>query len=87
MISASMGLISDIAILCMIYQTYRNGGEATPRCAAVVLVCLILSMIGMIVAILSRREPDRYYLFSYIGMVSNGLALAACWVIMYLGVA
>jgi hypothetical protein len=39
----------------------------------------------MILAILSRREPEKFYLTSYLGMLLNGLVLAFGFVVMYLG--
>ena len=82
----SLGLISVISTLLMIYLTYLNGGQAQLRYGAVVFVCLIFAVTGLILAILSRREPDTWYFFSYLGMVLNGLVLAGCFLMMYLGV-
>ena len=42
-------------------------------------------LIGLILAILSRREPDRWYFFSYAGIILNGAVVALCFVTMYLG--
>jgi len=69
----------------MIYGAYKNGGQAEPRHAAVVFVCLVLSLAGLILSILSRREPDRNYLFSYAGMVLNTIVIVFCGYVMYLG--
>ena len=33
----------------------------------------------------SRREPEKFYLTSYLGMLLNGLVLAFGFVVMYLG--
>ncbi len=63
------------------------GGQAGVRSGAVILLCLIFSLVGMTLAVLSRREPDRWYFFSYLGMGLNGIVLILCFVIMYLGVA
>lgn len=86
-ISCSMGAISLISCLLMYYKAYQNGGKAQLSYAAVVFVCLVFSLIGMVLAILSRREPDRVYFFSYLGMILNGLVLVLCFVTMYLGLA
>ncbi len=59
-----------------------------PSCGmAPSLLCVFfyLHMIGLILAILSRREPDRWYFFSYAGIVLNGAVVALCFVTMYLG--
>lgn len=86
-VACILGLISLVSCIMMYYETYRNGGVAQLRYAAVVIVCLIFSFIGLILAILSRREPDRIYFFSYLGMILNGTTLGLCFVTMYLGLA
>lgn len=69
----------------MVYLTYKNGGQAQLRYGVVVFICLFFSLAGMILAILSRREPEKFYLTSYLGMLLNGLVLAFGFVVMYLG--
>lgn len=69
----------------MIYVAYENGGEAQARCGAVVFICLIFSLIGLILAIYSFSDQDSYLLFSVLGVIFNGLQLAGCFVLMYLG--
>lgn len=84
-LSVIMGAISLFSSIMMIYLTYRNGGEAELRYGGVVFVCLFISLFGLILAILSRREPEKKYLVSYIGMVLNGLVLVLGFIIIYLG--
>lgn len=86
-ISDVLGAISVFSCGWMIWLTYRNGGRAQLRYGGVVFVCLFFSLLGMIMAILSRREPEKQYFFSYLGMVLNGLVLALGFVVMYLGLA
>ena len=69
----------------MVYLTYKNGGQAQLRYGCVVFICLFFFLAGMILAILSRREPEKFYLTSYLGMLLNGLVLAFGFVVMYLG--
>lgn len=84
-LSVIMGAISLFSSIMMIYLTYRNGGEAELRYGGVVFVCLFISLFGLILAILSRREPEKKYLVSYIGMALNGLVLVLGFIIIYLG--
>ena len=84
-IASILGTICLVSCIYMIYGAYKNGGQAEPRHAAVVFVCLVLSLVGLILAILSRREPDRHYLFSYVGMALNAFVVVICALIMYLG--
>lgn len=87
LISVILGAISVFSCGSMIYLTYENGGRAQLRYGGVVFICLFFSLLGLVLAILSRREPEKQYFFSYLGMVLNGLVLALGFVIMYLGLA
>ncbi len=80
-----LGGISLAACCVMIYQAYRNGGQAQLRQGGVVFICLFFALAGMILGILSRREPEKMYLTSYLGILLNGLVLALGFVLMYLG--
>ena len=85
LLSVAVGLISVIACGIMIYLTYLHGGTAELRYGAVVFLCLFFSLAGLILAILSRREPEKRYSVSYLGMILNGAVLALGFVVMYLG--
>ena len=85
LLSAVIGLISVISCGIMIYLTYANGGVAELRYGGVVFLCLFFSLVGLILALLSRREPEKRYVVSYLGMLLNGAVLALGFVVMYLG--
>ena len=86
MLSLLLGIISLTAGAVMVYLTYLNHGQAELRYGSVLFVCLIISLIGFILAALSVREPDRWYFLSYFSMFLNSLMLILCGVIVYLGV-
>ena len=48
-------------------------------------LCIVMALVGLIIAILSRKERDIYYFFSYLGMALNGAVLLAGAGVMYLG--
>lgn len=85
LLSVILGGISLLSCSIMVYLTYKNGGQAQLRYGGVVFICLFFSLAGMILAILSRREPEKFYLTSYLGILLNGLVLAFGFVVMYLG--
>ncbi|MBP3736480.1 MAG: hypothetical protein J6I56_05630 [Lachnospiraceae bacterium] len=80
-----LGALSVVSCLLTFYFTYRNG-EATAGYGAVILLCLVFGVSGMILALLSRQEEDALYLLSYIGMALNGITLVLCTVVLYLGI-
>ena len=85
LLSVTLGGISLAACCIMIYLAYENGGQAQLRQGGVVFVCLFLALAGMILSILSRREPEKRYVVSYLGMILNGAVLGLGFVLMYLG--
>ena len=85
LLSVALGVISVVSCSLMIYLAFLNGGQAELRSGGVVFLCLFFSLAGLILAILSRREPEKRYWVSYLGMVLNGGILALGFVIIYLG--
>lgn len=81
----TLGGISLTACCVMIYLAYENGGQAQLRCGGVVFICLFFALTGMILSILSRREPEKQYIVSYLGMLLNGAVLCLGFALMYLG--
>ena len=53
---------------------------------AAVLFALLFALAGLVLGILSRMVQDRFYVFSYVGMTLNGLALLSIGFILYAGV-
>ena len=90
MVSALLGAITVPACIAMFYLDYKSymGGASpahTIHAGAVVLLCFFLSLAGMIIGVLARREPDQRYLFAYVGMVLNGLVLLSGFILLYVG--
>ena len=85
LLSVVLGVISVVSCTVMIYLAYLNNGQAELRSGGVVFLCLFFSLAGLILAILSRREPEKRYAVSYLGMVLNGAVLVLGFVVIYLG--
>ena len=84
-LSTSLGVISLVSVVTALYLTFRNGGAARLQYGAAVLLSFLFALGGFVLGVLSRREPDRFYLFSYLGMALNGVVLLLCAVILYYG--
>ena len=85
LMSDCLGAIAATFTCVTVYLTFRNGGQATPRYATAFFLCIVMARVGLIIAILSRKERDIYYFFSYLGMALNGAVLLAGAGVMYLG--
>lgn len=80
-----LALIGIVTIILSIVMSYKNGGEAKPGYAAAVLLSMIMALAGVVLGIISRTEPDRYYFFADLGIVLNIIVLAAGGTILALG--
>ena len=83
--STILGIISAVSICLALYLTYMNQGQAEFRYGTVAFLTLIFAGVGMGLGIASRMEKDKFYLFSYIGIVMNALSLMAISFILYAG--
>lgn len=83
--SVILGVIGITSIIVTITFTYANGGNATLEYGGVVLLCLLYGFVGMVLGILSKKEPDKYYFLSYLGMVLNIVDIAMVSLILYAG--
>ena len=86
LMSTILGIVSAVSIIASLYLTFQNGGVARPRYGAAFLLAALFSVAGLILGILSRMEPDKYYLFSYLGLAINILVLAGTGFILFAGV-
>lgn len=84
--STILGLISLGAIFAAVYFTFLAGGEAMVGYGVTALLSAVFSIVGLVLGVLSRMEKDKFYLFSYIGIVTNFLAVLSIGYIVYAGV-
>ena len=84
--AVNLALIAIVSLVLVIWLSYRNGGQAKSRYALSTVLAELMALVGLILAIASRTEPDRYYLFPDLGIVLNGLVLIAGGVIFALGI-
>lgn len=83
--STILGIVDIAALLYIVYLTYENGGIANARYGSSGLLITVFSFVGLILGILSKTEPDRFYLFSYLGILFNIAALGGISFILYAG--
>ena len=83
--SAILGLISLGALIAAVYFTFLAGGEAMVGYGVTGLLATVFSVIGLVLGIMSKLEKDRFYLFSYIGIITNVLAIISIGYLIYVG--
>lgn len=83
--STILGIMDLVSLVLVVYLSYCNDGVALPRYGSTGVLITVFSLIGLIMAILSKYEPDRFYLFSYLGIGLNILSLIAVSFILFAG--
>lgn len=83
--SVILGIIGMVSLVICVILTYLKGGEATLEYGGVALLCLFYGFAGLILGIISRREPDKYYFISYLGMIFNIAVIGGVSFILYAG--
>lgn len=85
MMATILGVISLGTLAYTVFMSYRQDGSVPRQYGAATMLAMIFAFIGVILGVVSRTERDKYYLFSYLGIILNVLALAAVSVILYAG--
>lgn len=80
-----LGAISLITLIYTLVMSYRSTGDVPIQYGAAVLLATIFSLVGAALGVISRTERDKYYFFSYLGILLNLLALAGVSAILYAG--
>ena len=84
--SAVLGIIALVSLFFAVYETFRNQGQALVKYGVAALFALLVALAGIVLGIMSKMEEDRFYLFSYLGIILNLLAIAGIGFIIYAGV-
>ena len=84
--SAVLGIIALASLFFAGYETFRNQGQALVKYGVAALFALLFALAGVVLGIMSKMEEDRFYLFSYLGIILNLMAIAGIGFIIYAGV-
>lgn len=80
-----LGAISLVTLAYTIIMSYLKAGNVPRQYGAAVMLVMIFAFVGIILGVVSKTERDKFYLFSYLGIVLNVLALLVISVILYAG--
>ena len=80
-----LGMISIASLGYIIVNSYRNDGQVPLQYGAVAFLTMLFAFAGIVLGVLSKSERDKFYFFSYLGIVLNVLVKAALSVILYAG--
>ena len=82
LVSSGIGFFALLILGALFYLSYRQSGNGGAYIGFLGFLSMIASALGLVLAVQSFREEDKYYLFSYIGCMMNGLLLVG-WIILY----
>lgn len=80
-----LGIISLATLIYTVVMSYQNAGEIPREYGTAALLVTFFAFIGAALGAVSRTERDKYYFFSYLGIILNVLALGIVSVILYAG--
>lgn len=80
-----LGVISLTTLVYIILNSYWRAGEIPLQYGAAAFLTMIFAFVGIVLGVVSKSERDKFYFFSYLGIVLNVLVLAALSVILYAG--
>lgn len=83
--STILGAISIVSIILVIVISFRNGGTISPKYGVSLFLAMIFSVVGVVLGAVAKTEKDKFYLFCYIGIALNLIALLALSMILYIG--
>ncbi len=81
-IATILGVVAVILLCTGIYISYTNRGNAGIQVGILGALSFIISGIGLINGLLSFKEKDRFYVFSFVGCgISGVIWLITTWII------
>lgn len=83
--STILGVISLATLAYAIFMSYRRVGNIPRQYGAAAMLVMIFAFVGVGLGVVSKTERDKFYLFTYLGIFLNVLALAVISVILYAG--
>lgn len=80
-----LGVISLASLVYITWHSYKNAGKVPLQYGAVAFLTMIFAFVGIVLGVLSKSDRDKFYFFSYLGIVLNVLVLVALSVFLYAG--
>lgn len=85
-LSTLMALAAIGMIVVSIVMSFRARGEGGAEVGTLSLMALVFSVFGLVMGLLSYRETDRYYSFSFIGSLMNGIVTILLIMLLLVGI-
>ena len=83
--STILGTISTMSLVAVIYLTYAQNGNAPAGYGITGLLIALFSIVGLILAVVTISQKDRYKLFPCLGLILNLVSLLGIGLVVYAG--
>lgn len=83
--STILGILSVGSLILAAYLSYLDKGAENMRYGSACFLALIFAFVGVVLGVLGRMEKDKFYLFCYIGIALNLVAVGMVSLILYAG--
>lgn len=84
--STILAVISFVTISFLLIMSFKSAGAIDSSYGATAFLCTLFSATGIILGYVGKNEPDKYYIFSNIGIVWNIINLLFVSSILYAGI-
>lgn len=85
-LSFTLAVLSFVTGIMAIYKAFKNMGEVSSRLGATGVVAMLFAAMGLIMGIVSMREPDTFKIFPLLGLIFSVLSLVVWGFILYVGI-
>ena len=69
--AVNLAVIGIVTIVASVWLGYIHNGVVEPQHGAAIFLAVLMSVVGLIMAIIARIQPDRYRLFPDLGIGLN----------------
>lgn len=83
--STVLGVLSLASLILAAYLSYVEEGAENMRYGCACFLAMLFAFAGVVLGVLGRMEKDKFYLFSYIGIGLNLVAIGMVSLILYAG--
>ena len=85
-VSTLMAIIAIALLIIAVMFSFKAAGNGGEEVGTMALLSAVFSVVGLITGLLSYREYDRYYTFSLIGSLLNGIVTILLIMLLFVGI-
>lgn len=85
-ISTFMAIVAIVLVIVAIVTSFKAEGKGGEEVGIFAMMSMVFSVFGLVTGLLSYREFDRYYTFSLIGSLANGIVTVILIMLFLVGI-